>query len=49
MLDTSGEKAVKEYATELQSKKNPDKFFIILIGGAFVIIFAFFLLGGFGR
>lgn len=47
MMDTSGEKAVKEATIDLKSEKHIDRFFIILIGGAFVVIFGFFLLGGF--
>lgn len=47
MLDTSGEKAVNDSTADLsKGTKKMDKTFLILIGGAFVIIFGFFLLGG---
>lgn len=49
MMDTSGEKAIKESTVDLKSKDGSDRFFIILIGGAFIIIFGYFLLGGFGH
>lgn len=48
MLDTSTEKAVSDTSIDLdKAGRRFDKSFIILIGGAFIIIFGFFLLGGF--
>lgn len=48
MLDTSTEKAVNDTTIDLdKGNRRFDRSFIILIGGAFIIIFGFFLLGGF--